>query len=124
MVASFLVGALVVFSFRDNFILLPFPEMELIHLPDQLPEEEEILLPTTLEMIPKGYKEGRASNANANIRTSAKANVQVHDDDYLRLFFPNKTIKVPFPVFVASLPKSGTTSGRNYFICGKTESAI
>jgi hypothetical protein len=124
MVASFLVGSLVVvFSFRDNFIMLPFPEMELMQLPDQLPEEKPNLLPTNLEMIPKGYQERKASNANANIRTSAKANVQVQDDDYLRLFFPNKTIKVPFPVFVASLPKSGTTSVHNYFICGNIRSS-
>ena len=29
------------------------------------------------------------------------------------------TVKIPLPVFVASLPKSGTTSSNNYFECGK-----
>lgn len=32
-------------------------------------------------------------------------------------------INVPFPIFVASLPKSGTTSVHNFFLCGKIRSA-
>ena len=32
---------------------------------------------------------------------------------------PLDRIKVPFPIFVASLPKSGTTSVARYFTCGK-----
>jgi hypothetical protein len=32
---------------------------------------------------------------------------------------PQDKMKVPFPIFVASLPKSGTTSIARYFYCGK-----
>ncbi len=37
--------------------------------------------------------------------------------------FPKTKINVPFPIFVVSLPKSGTTSVHNFFLCGKIPSA-
>ncbi|CAB9500842.1 expressed unknown protein [Seminavis robusta] len=36
---------------------------------------------------------------------------------------PPPPLKVPLPIFVPSLPKSGTTSVHNYFLCGGQKSA-
>ncbi len=35
---------------------------------------------------------------------------------------PDGYLKTPFPIFVASLPKSGTTSVHSFFLCGKVRS--
>ena len=53
-----------------------------------------------------------ASEPSIN-ETAAKATILANDTH------PLNRIKVPFPILVASLPKSGTTSTARYFNCGK-----
>jgi hypothetical protein len=66
-----------------------------------LPSEYGTSMQTTVTGTNK--EDQRSSN---NTTTSASAS-------------PLDKMKVPFPIFVASLPKSGTTSIARYFYCGK-----
>ena len=51
--------------------------------------------------------------------TSSQQHLSQTPQDPFNGTHPIDRIKVPFPIFVASLPKSGTTSTARYFYCGK-----
>lgn len=91
------------------------PRLEKDFAPDALPNQQHQLRAVNHA----SYEEERQTSTKRTLSKSINNSNNNKNNTTTTTDSPLDQLKVPYPIFVASLPKSGTTSTARYFTCGR-----